>query len=356
MTATTDQIKKVVNMDIQLSVQKLTKRYKTGEGVSDISLDVLKGELITLLGPSGCGKTTVLRSIGGFLDPDSGDILIEGKSVLQAPPEKRPTSMVFQGYNLWPHMTVYENLAFGLKLRKMKKAEIEQAISEVLKLVRLPGSEHKYPSQLSGGQQQRIAVARSLLLKPAVLLLDEPFSALDAKLRHEMREELREIQANTGLTMVFVTHDQEEALSISDRIVVMNHGHIEQIASPQHIYDEPNSLFVAQFIGKMNFVKGVVAGDRVSVGQQSFPNYKQLSGNVKLAVRPEDVTVNGNEGQGLSGTIKQIMVLGHYAEVSIHLRDHGTIRAFQPRHNVKELHTGQEVDVIFAKVIAFPES
>ncbi len=240
-------------MDIQLSIRQLTKRYKTGDGVSDISLDVRKGELITLLGPSGCGKTTVLRSIGGFLDPDSGDILIEGKSVLKSPPEKRPTSMVFQGYNLWPHMTVYENLAFGLKIRKMKKPEIDKAVSEVLELVRLPAAAQKYPTELSGGQQQRIAVARSLLLKPAVLLLDEPFSALDAKLRHEMREELREIQANTGLTMVFVTHDQEEALSISDRIVVMNHGHIEQIASPQEIYDEPISLYVAQFIGKMNF-------------------------------------------------------------------------------------------------------
>ncbi|MBM7566397.1 ABC-type Fe3+/spermidine/putrescine transport system ATPase subunit [Paenibacillus sacheonensis] len=197
-------------MDIQLSVQQLSKRYHTGEGVTGISLDVRKGELVTLLGPSGCGKTTVLRSIGGFLDPDSGEILIEGASVLKSPPEKRPTSMVFQGYNLWPHMTVFENLAFGLKIRKMKKADIQKAVKDVLDLVRLPGSENKHPGQLSGGQQQRIALARSLLLKPAVLLLDEPFSALDAKLRHEMREELREIQAETGLTMVFVTHDQED--------------------------------------------------------------------------------------------------------------------------------------------------
>jgi putative spermidine/putrescine transport system ATP-binding protein len=226
----------------------------------------------------------------------------------------------------------------------------------VLKLVRLPGVERKYPTQLSGGQQQRIAVARSLLLKPAVLLLDEPFSALDAKLRHEMREELREIQASTGLTMVFVTHDQEEALSISDRIVVMNHGHIEQIASPQHIYDEPETLYVAQFIGKMNFIKGVVASDRVIVGQLTFPNSKQLAGSVKLAVRPEDVIVNGKEEQGLPGTISQIMVLGHYAEVSIHLQEHGIIRSFQPRDFVKELHKGQKVSISFAKALTFPES
>ncbi|WP_261301402.1 ABC transporter ATP-binding protein [Paenibacillus andongensis] len=343
-------------MDIQLSVQQLTKRYKTGEGVTGISLDVRKGELITLLGPSGCGKTTVLRSIGGFLDPDSGDILIEGKSVLKAPPEKRPTSMVFQGYNLWPHMTVFDNLAFGLKIRKMKKADIDKAVNEVLQLVRLPGAELKYPGQLSGGQQQRIAVARSLLLKPAVLLLDEPFSALDAKLRHEMREELREIQSKTGLTMVFVTHDQEEALSISDRIVVMNQGNIEQIATPQEIYDEPSSLFVSQFIGKMNFLKGVITAGGLTVGHLSFPNIKNLSGQVNLAVRPEDVMIEGEEGEGLSGVIKQVMVLGHYAEVSIDLPEYGTIRAFQPRDFVKDLHTGQQVKVNFAKVLAYPEN
>ncbi|WP_285889060.1 ABC transporter ATP-binding protein [Paenibacillus glycanilyticus] len=341
--------------EIQLSVQQLSKRYRTGEGVTSISLDVHKGELITLLGPSGCGKTTVLRSIGGFLEPDSGDILIEGVSVLKSPPEKRPTSMVFQGYNLWPHMTVFDNLAFGLKIRKMKKAEISQQVKDVLKLVRLPDAENKFPGQLSGGQQQRIALARSLLLKPAVLLLDEPFSALDAKLRHEMREELREIQAETGLTMVFVTHDQEEALSISDRIVVMNHGNIEQIASPQEIYDQPNTLYVAQFIGKMNFLKGVVSEGQVLVGKLKFPNSKSLSGGVWLAIRPEDVILSNQEQEGLPGVVKQIMVLGHYAEVSIQLPEYGVIRAFQPRDAVKELHSGDQIYVSFKKVITYPE-
>ncbi|MCZ8511868.1 ABC transporter ATP-binding protein [Paenibacillus filicis] len=341
-------------MNTQLSIQNLTKRYKTGDGVTDISLEVRKGELVTLLGPSGCGKTTVLRSIGGFLEPDSGDILIEGRSVLKAPPEKRPTSMVFQGYNLWPHMSVYENLAFGLKIRKKKKAEIDQAVAEVLQLVRLSGAERKFPSELSGGQQQRIAVARSLLLKPAVMLLDEPFSALDAKLRHEMREELREIQANTGLTMVFVTHDQEEALSISDRIVVMNQGHIEQVASPQEIYDEPKTHFAAQFIGKMNFLKGVVAEGRVTIDQLAFPNPKKLSGSVSLAIRPEDVVLQEEEGGGLQGTIKHVMVLGHYAEVSVDVPEHGTIRSFQPRDQVKDLWPGQQVKVSFAKTLAYP--
>lgn len=344
-------------MSIQLSIRDMTKRYKTGEGVSGISLDVKKGELITLLGPSGCGKTTVLRSIGGFLEPDSGDILIEGRSVVKLPPEKRPTSMVFQGYNLWPHMSIYDNLSFGLKIRKMSKMEIRSAVTEALRLVRLPGVEKKYPSQLSGGQQQRIAVARSLLLKPAVLLLDEPFSALDAKLRHEMREELREIQTETGLTMVFVTHDQEEALSLSDRIVVMNHGHIEQIAAPQDIYDAPDTLYVAQFIGKMNFLKGVGEEDKLRVGPMIFPNGKRLTGETVIAVRPEEIILDPGAKQetGLTGTIKHIMVLGHYAEVSVDLGEHGVIRAFRPRDSVRDLFIGQTVNTAFGKVIGYPK-
>ncbi|TDF92304.1 ABC transporter ATP-binding protein [Paenibacillus piri] len=336
---------------IQLSVQNLTKRYKTGEGVSNISLDVNKGELVTLLGPSGCGKTTVLRSVGGFLEPDSGDILIEGKSVLKLPPEKRPTSMVFQGYNLWPHMNVYNNLAFGLKIRKKSKAEIDEAIQRVLELVRLPGSQKKYPSELSGGQQQRVAVARAFLLEPAVLLLDEPFSALDAKLRHEMREELRDIQASTGLTMVFVTHDQEEALSISDRIVVMNAGSIEQEASPQQIYDHPSSLFVAQFIGKMNFMNGRAEGANLHVNRLQYANPEQLNGEVTVAVRPEDI-VFAQPNEGLPAKIHQVMVLGHYAEVSLET-ELGVLKAFLPRDAVKDMSPGQTAEVSFSKVLAY---
>ncbi|MDF2959591.1 MAG: transporter [Paenibacillus sp.] len=336
---------------IQLSIQNLTKRYKTGEGVSNISLNVNKGELVTLLGPSGCGKTTVLRSIGGFLEPDSGDIVIEGKSVLKLPPEKRPTAMVFQGYNLWPHMNVYNNLAFGLKIRKKSSAEIEEAIKRVLDLVRLPGSQKKYPSELSGGQQQRVAVARAFLLEPAVLLLDEPFSALDAKLRHEMREELRDIQASTGLTMVFVTHDQEEALSISDRIIVMNAGNIEQEASPQEIYDSPSSLFVAQFIGKMNFIKGNADGNRIHINRLQYPNTQELGGEVTVAVRPEDI-VFMEPNEGLTAKIHQVMILGHYAEVSLET-ELGILKAFLPRDAVKNLSPGQMTGVSFSKVLTY---
>ncbi|PYE48091.1 ABC transporter ATP-binding protein [Paenibacillus barcinonensis] len=341
---------------MQLSVRELTKRYKTGDGVSGINIDIQKGELVTLLGPSGCGKTTVLRSIGGFLEPDSGDILIEGKSVIQLPPEKRPTSMVFQSYNLWSHMSVYDNLAFGLKIRKMPKAEIQTAVEDALKLVRLSGFGKKYPAELSGGQQQRVALARSLLLHPAVLLLDEPFSALDAKLRHEMREELREIQMKTGLTMVFVTHDQEEALSLSDRIIVMNHGRIEQIAEPQRIYDEPASLYVAGFIGKMNFLRGVALGESIQIGDIQLPNEKKLDGEVVAAVRPEDVQVGttGESQQSLAGKIKQVMILGHYAEVTVDLEQWGVIRTFLNKDRVEQLHTGKQVHVSISKMTAFP--
>jgi len=336
---------------IQLSIQNLGKRYKTGEGVSGINLDVKKGQLVTLLGPSGCGKTTVLRSVGGFLEPDSGDILIEGQSVLKLPPEKRPTAMVFQGYNLWPHMNVYNNLAFGLKIRKKSKKEIDEAVHRVLELVRLPGTEKKFPGELSGGQQQRIAVARAFLLEPAVLLLDEPFSALDAKLRHEMREELRDIQSRTGLTMVFVTHDQEEALSISDTIVVMNAGHIEQMASPQEIYDHPRTLFTAQFIGKMNFLQGTAEGNLVHVKQLQFANTASLKGEVTVAIRPEDIAFVGAE-EGLSAKVHQVMILGHYAEVSLET-ECGSLKAFLPRDAIKDLQTGEFVGITFSKVLTY---
>ncbi|MGF6355001.1 putative spermidine/putrescine transport system ATP-binding protein [Paenibacillus sp. 4624] len=341
---------------MQLSVRALSKRYKTGDGVSGINIDIQKGELVTLLGPSGCGKTTVLRSIGGFLEPDSGDILIEGQSVIQLPPEKRPTSMVFQSYNLWSHMSVYDNLAFGLKIRKKSKAEIQSAVEDALKLVRLSGFGKKYPAELSGGQQQRVALARSLLLNPAVLLLDEPFSALDAKLRHEMREELREIQMNTGLTMVFVTHDQEEALSLSDRIIVMNHGRIEQIAEPQRIYDEPASLYVASFIGKMNFLRGVAAQESIQIGDIHLPNEKNLDGQVIAAVRPEDVQLQfiARDHPSLAGKIKQVMILGHYAEVTVDLGQLGVIRAFLNKDRVEQLHTGKDIYVSISKMIAYP--
>lgn len=281
--------------DVKVKIANISKVYDNGDGIRNIDLDIRSGEILTLLGPSGCGKSTILRCLGGFQPIDGGQILIDDQDVTKLPADKRPTSMVFQGYNLWSHMTVYENLAFGLKIRKFSKAEMKQKITDMLALLKLPGVEKKYPSQLSGGQQQRIAIGRSLLLEPAVLLLDEPYSALDAKIRQQMREELKRIQAETKVTVVFVTHDQEEAMSLSDRIVVMEKGKIAQIDSPSEIYENPINRYTASFIGEMNFLP---------MGEQ-----------VK-AFRPEDVTLSDVAGE-YQGTIEEIMNAGHYSVVYV---------------------------------------
>ena len=279
--------------NIKVRIKDLKKKYDNGDGVENINLDIYEGEILTMLGPSGCGKSTILRTIAGFNEADEGEILIDGKDIINLPPEKRPTGMVFQSYNLWPHMNVYENLAFGLKLRKVPKSQIDHDIKEMLELVKMPGVEKKYPAQLSGGQQQRIAIARTLLLKPSVLLLDEPFSALDAKIRMQMREELKKIQKKLNITVIFVTHDQEEAMSISHRIVVMKKGHFEQVGTPSEIYDTPQTRFVAGFIGEMNFIQ---------------------TDQGELAVRPEDIELNETQGDH-QATILSIMNMGHYNSV-----------------------------------------
>ncbi|SEN84358.1 putative spermidine/putrescine transport system ATP-binding protein [Amphibacillus marinus] len=341
-------------MSIQLSVEGLSKIYQTGEGVRDISIEVAKGELVTLLGPSGCGKTTVLRSVGGFVDPSEGIIRIGDRDVTNVVPEKRPSAMVFQSYNLWPHMTVYDNLAFSLKLKKKKKSFITERVDWALNLVHLTGSEKKYPSELSGGQQQRIALARALLLEPEVLLLDEPFSALDAKLRHELREELREIQAEQNLTMLFVTHDQEEALSISDRIVVMNRGKIEQVAQPYEIYHKPASLFVAQFIGRMNFIKGYAQPDGIRIDQLIFPNERGLIGEVAVGIRPEDVKLS--EGKpSIEAKVAKIMMLGHYVEVTLHTI-FGQLKMFIDKNEINTVELGRIVHVTLTRIQSFQDS
>lgn len=226
---------------VKLELKDMAKKYDNGDGVEHINLKVYEGEIVTFLGPSGCGKSTILRTIGGFMDVTDGDILVDGQSIVNLPPEKRPTAMVFQSYNLWPHMTIYENLAFGLKLRKVPKKEIDAEIKKMLELVSMSGFEKKYPGQLSGGQQQRIAIARSLLLKPSLLLLDEPFSALDAKIRQQMREELKKIQSDLGITVIFVTHDQEEAMALSHRIVVMNKGKFDQVGTTGRNLRQPGN-------------------------------------------------------------------------------------------------------------------
>ncbi len=302
-------------LPLKVKIENITKKYENGDGIEDINLGIYEGELVTLLGPSGCGKTTILRILGGFNDVNSGQVFIDGQSVLHLPPEKRPTAMVFQSYNLWPHMTVYENLAFGLKLRKVAKSQIKQEITDMLKMVKMEGVEKKFPNQLSGGQQQRVAIARSLLLKPSVLLLDEPFSALDAKIRMQMREELKRIQSDLNITVVFVTHDQEEAMSLSHRIVVMDKGKIAQIGSPTEIYDNPNSKYVASFIGEMNFIE---------------------QDQVQLAVRPEDIKVYADDKGQYKGKISSIMMLGHFASVQITYND-TFVKAFVSRRSSYDL-------------------
>ncbi len=242
-----------------LEMKDVTKRFGEVVAVNNLNIPYIKrGEFVTFLGPSGCGKTTLLRMIGGFYYPTLGDIVMHGERINDIPPEKRKTSMVFQNYALFPHMTVFDNIAYGLKLRKLSKKEIKQRVSEILGIVQLEGLEHRRPTELSGGQQQRVALARCIVIKPEIILLDEPLSNLDASLRVIMREEIRKIQQSLNLTTIFVTHDQEEAMSMSDRIVVMNKGQIEQIGTPTEIYERPSTLFVACFIGYINTIRGTI--------------------------------------------------------------------------------------------------
>lgn len=277
---------------IKLETRNLTKKFSATEGVADISLQVYEHELLTLLGPSGCGKTTILRAIGGFNKIDSGKILLDGAEVQGLPPEKRPTGMVFQSYNLWPHMTIYENMAFGLKLRKTPKKEMDAQIAEMLALVKMSGSEKKYPTQLSGGQQQRVALARAIVTRPKVLLLDEPLSAIDAKLRKSLQVEIRRIQKQLNITTIFVTHDQDEAMVMSDRICLLNCGKIEQMDTPIAIYTHPRTKFAAGFIGSYNVLEPLEFG-RVT-GDIDLPAQP-------IAIRPEVLNI-AREKQNLPGT------------------------------------------------------
>jgi putative spermidine/putrescine transport system ATP-binding protein len=337
----------------RLALTHLTRRFGTHAAVHDVSLEVKDGELMCLLGPSGCGKTTTLRMIGGFLAPDAGDIQIGGQSVTALPPERRPTAMVFQRYNLWPHMTVAGNIAFGLKLRRMPREVIDQKIRDVLALVGLPGSAQKYPHQLSGGEQQRVAVARALVLEPQILLLDEPFSNLDARLRVHMREEVRQLQRKIGITTVFVTHDQEEALTIADRIAVMKDGILQQVDTPDALYARPQTLFVADFIGTMNLIPAtpLPGGGGVAVGSWQFPTPgRRLPEGVAVtvAVRPEDLVVSP---KGAPARVRRVVNLGHYLQVLLESPGAGVLRMFTEKS--ASFSEGQEVHLEIAHALAF---
>jgi spermidine/putrescine transport system ATP-binding protein len=309
---------------VGISIRDVRKRFGSVEAVGGVSIDIREGEFLTMLGPSGCGKTTTLRMIAGFETPDSGSILLRGEDVTDVPPNRRNVNMVFQHYALFPHLSIEDNVAYGLRLKKVPKRERAARVEEMLSIVRLEGFERRRPTQLSGGQQQRVALARALVNRPAALLLDEPLGALDVKLRKQMQLELKRIQHELGTTFVYVTHDQEEALSMSDRIAVMNGGRVEQIDAPREIYEHPATPFVADFVGVLNALEVRVdevrdgsalmrIGDRerivVRTGEPAV-----AGSTLTIAVRPERVRLTGGdvapEGSALGGTVRQVVYLG----------------------------------------------
>ena len=307
--------------DSLIELHDLKKEFDGTPVLRGISLDIKSREFVTLLGPSGCGKTTTLRIIGGFKQPDSGDVLFEGRRLNDVPPYRREINTVFQRYALFPHLNVAENIAFGLHIKKMNPAEIKLKTREMLSLVGLSGFEARDVTSLSGGQQQRVAIARALVCEPRVLLLDEPLGALDLKLRKDMQIELKRIQQRTGITFIYVTHDQEEALTMSDRIVVMNHGVIQQVGSPTDIYNEPENAFVADFIGESNIIDGVMLEDRkVEFCDREFECVDSGFGHntpVDVVIRPEDLRlVYAGDGL-LQGVVESIVFKGVHYEMMV---------------------------------------
>ncbi len=305
----------------------INKSFGSTLVLDNINLYIRKNEFLTLLGPSGCGKTTTLRIIGGFEYPTSGDLLFENKSILTLPPHKRNVNTVFQRYALFPNMTVFENIAFGLTIKKIDSKIIKEKVSAMLKLVNLQGYEKRRINQLSGGQQQRIAIARALVNEPVVLLLDEPLGALDLKLRKEMQIELKNMQQKLGITFVYVTHDQEEALTMSDTIVIMNNGRIQQIGTPTDIYNEPKNAFVADFIGESNIIDGVMLEDcNVNFLNKVFKCIDKgytKNESVDVVIRPEDITLETNENTfNLFGTVTNVTFKGIYYEILVQTDDY----------------------------------
>jgi ABC-type Fe3+/spermidine/putrescine transport system ATPase subunit len=304
-----------------IEIAAVTKRFGAVTAVDRVDLSVGDGELFTLLGPSGCGKTTLLRLLAGFYQPDEGTIRFGARVVNGLPPYERGIGMVFQNYALWPHMTVADNITYGLRLRKLPADEVRKRLGEGLRKVNLVGFEARYPGQLSGGQQQRVALARALVLNPDILLLDEPLSNLDAKIRIQVRAEIRRLQQELSITTIYVTHDQEEALSLSDRVAVMRDGHVLQVGPPKELYERPRTRFVADFVGTNNLVPGEVqgAGDgellvRTALGPLRAVAHGAVSGRCVLAVRPENVALGGapgGEGNRVAGRVSLVSYLGN---------------------------------------------
>ena len=308
-------------MEKIISLRNAVVDYDGDTVLKGISLDIADKQFVTLLGPSGCGKTTTLRIIGGFLQMNSGELYFDGKKINDLPAYKRSINTVFQKYALFPHLNVYENIAFGLRLKKMSESEIKENVTEMLRLVNLSGYERRSINSLSGGQQQRVGIARALVNKPRVLLLDEPLGALDLKLRKEMQIELKKIHKRLGITFIYVTHDQEEALTMSDTVVVMNHGEIQQIGTPEDIYNEPVNAFVADFIGESNIIDGIMHADYfVEIGGVVFECEDAGFGTDKLVdvvIRPEDIKVVAPCKEAIVGVVKDVIFKGVHFEILV---------------------------------------
>jgi len=330
----------------KLTITDVSKVFSTTVAVDSFSLEVADGELVCLLGPSGSGKSTLLRMIGGFETPSSGSIRIDGEEVIHLPPEKRPTGMVFQSHALWTHMNVFQNLAFGLKLRRLPARTIKERVEAVLDLVGLKGYGARMTTQLSGGQQQRVALARSLVLEPKILLLDEPFASLDQHLRERLREEVRDIQQRLKITTLFVTHGQDEALALADRIVVMRDGRVEQVARPDIVYREPATPFVAGFIGTMNLLDGAVVDGQFTHSSFTVP-LPIDNGPATLAIRPETLTLT----PGTQGRIHRVTDYGTHGLVDIDLPEGTRIKSMI--NDAKAFAAGQSVDLKPAAISAY---
>ena len=355
------------NKQTGVTVKNLSKEFKRHDqkgyltAVNNISYEFSDRKLTTILGPSGCGKTTMLRMIAGFELPTGGDILIGNKNVTCMPPNLRDIAMVFQSYALFPHLTIYENIAYGLKVRGLRQAEVQQRANQVIQLMRLNGMETRFPNQVSGGQQQRVALARAIVVEPRLLLFDEPLSNLDAKLREYMRDEIRKLQLRLGITSIYVTHDQAEAMAISDTVIIMNNGIIEQLGTPYEIYYRPVNRFVATFMGKANFMEGVLIGAEGEVGlvkvgdgviRAGCPSgYCRVGNSCLVFIRPEAVRIVKEGGQ-VTATVEQVTFLGAVAEYTLNI---GSVRIVAQTSNPLSsgmVGAGGEVGLIFDEACA----
>jgi iron(III) transport system ATP-binding protein len=358
---------------VSVTLERVSKAFGDVQAVRDVSLEIRKGELFFMLGPSGCGKTTLLRMIAGFYLPTAGRILFDDRDITPTPPHKRNTGMVFQNYALWPHMTVQENVAYGLELRRVAAGEKQRRVQEALEMVRMSAYATRSPNQLSGGQQQRVALARALVVNPDVVLLDEPLSNLDAKLRLEMRDEIRRIHDEIGATMIYVTHDQKEALSLADRMAIMGIGEVCQVGDPRTVYTRPASPFVAEFIGETNFINGRIVSAGAELWMETpvgrlcstvVPSNPYAVGtDIVCCIRPESIRIENGPAASekinqIAARVTQIMYLGEHEQYTLQLSDGTVVKAIDPNPDTRKASVGEEVRLGFdaSQVVALERS